>query len=310
MERHLPSRLGLILCSLWLSACTDGKPELLESVANSILTPVLQNNSTSMTIPITATTDVVTVSGTCDARVSQFEVMTETHSAWVTPGTFASGSPDLDCTDRTFSFSFIAGNEFAFSPTNYGVLRIRAFANNFASGESYVTINLSGGATVPALYGILNHDGLVLNASQLPFVADYSNPRNFCFYKTDTEQTLGAGGYACREGGHVNSSPSGVYISTLDPRVVSMSVKPDTGDMWGLTSYGRVVRILATGQLDFATACVFAAGCNGYVRFDSMSAGQGTALYLMDHEGQVFEANNLITPVATLGPRARHFVYY
>lgn len=310
MERNLRSRLGLIFGCLWLSACTDGKPELLESAANSILTPILQNNSTIMTIPITATTDVVTVSGTCDARVSEFEVITETHSAWVDPSAFASGSPDLNCKDRTFSFSFTAGSEFAFSPTNYGVLRIRAYANNFISGESYVTITLSGGATVPALYAMLNQDGTALNASQLPFASDYSSPRNFCFYKTDTEQTLGTGGYACREGGHVNSSPSGVYISTLDPRVVSMSVKPDTGDMWGLTSYGRVVKILATGQLDFAATCAFGSGCDGYVRFDSMSAGQGTNLYLMDHEGRVFEANNLVTPVVTLGPRARHFVYY
>lgn len=161
----------------------------------------------------------------------------------------------------------------------------------------------------PVLLGILHSNGDIENASGGFFSTSLSDPRNMCYFKNDSEQLLGTDQGVAKEGGELNFNSVNVS-SVLDPKVVSISRKPDTGEYWALLSYGLVVRVNLDGSLDFSATCPFSPGCNGYERFQSLSAGKSDNLYLLDHDGQLFNAKNLNTPEQVYSARVQQVSYY
>ncbi|MBT4760307.1 MAG: hypothetical protein HOO06_01300 [Bdellovibrionaceae bacterium] len=155
---------------------------------------------------------------------------------------------------------------------------------------------------------LLLSDGSVTNSQFSKFTSDLSDPRNNCVMRSDREQIDGYDTYTIMTGLLADSHGSLPY--NIDPRIVSASYKPDTLQLYGLMSYGLIVEIDQTGTPKFGGPCPFEAGCDGYVRFKSFSAGYGDRLFVLDEAGQLFEAGNLSNPLETFSPRISQVSYF
>lgn len=133
-------------------------------------------------------------------------------------------------------------------------------------------------------------DGSILDGNNNPVHSPMWNPRDF-FYIPSQQLT--------------NRD-----FENLDPRLVSVSQKPDTHEYWGLTSYGKIVRVVEDGSIDFNSSCPFTAGCEGWVRFQSLSAGRRGNLYFLDNQGRVFDARDLSKVLYTTNLNVTQVVYY
>jgi hypothetical protein len=164
----------------------------------------------------------------------------------------------------------------------------------------------------PALRAGLTSDGSIYNASQAKFSTDHSIAKVISFFKLDIDTTTGTnmgmiyGGYDAKFDG---ASP---ILAYLDPRVVSVSKSPEFGGAYyGLMSYGQVVKINSDGTVDHGAACPFTGGCAGFERFDSISVGRTNHLYVVDHEGRIFDVRDLSTARSPqLDPRVKQVSYW
>lgn len=219
-------------------------------------------------------------------------------------------SSTTNCTGLVVSGSSLSG-----PLSSVGNCNFTLDVNDGAGGVDSITRSIYTTGTV----AVLTSSGDIYSGFLALFSTDYSNPSVGSIFKLDQEQTNGtaigtitSGGVYTFDGVNVPLTPG------LDPRIVSITAKPDVGgEYWALLSYGRIVKVdITTGVLDFTAPCPFylpagyASGCDGYVRYQSISAANGDHLYVLDQEGQLFNTRDLSTPVKTLSPRVSQVVYY
>lgn len=164
----------------------------------------------------------------------------------------------------------------------------------------------------PALRGTLTSDGSLYNPSQAKFSTDISIAKLLSFFKLDTDTTTGTNIGTVYGGNDAKFDGVSVILASLDPRVVSISKGPEfNGSFYGLMSYGQIVKLNNDGTPDFGAACPFVGGCSGFERFESISVGRTDHLYLLDHEGQIYDARDLGTARGPLlDPRVKQVSYW
>lgn len=156
-------------------------------------------------------------------------------------------------------------------------------ANTLAS-----SLNASCAANA-ALKAQLFSNGDVVDPSGNP-LGNFSSPLNESFYTTGLSDPLGIG--VITAGGVLN-----FYTATetlIPPQVTSLTRKPDDGRLFGMLQDGQIVEISISAGVGYYTAltaanCPFSvAGCQVPVWMQSISAGFGTALYSLDHGGNIY----------------------
>jgi hypothetical protein len=164
----------------------------------------------------------------------------------------------------------------------------------------------------PALRAGLTSDGSIYNASQAKFFPDLSVAKIISFFKLDEDTTTGTNMGAVFGGYDAKLSDSSTILVNLDPRVVSVSKSPEYGGgYWGLMSYGAVVKLNNDGTPDFGGGCPFDGGCSGFERFESISVGRTDHLYVLDHEGRIYDVRDLSTARGPLlDPRVKQVSYW